>query len=357
MTYRTRTSAALAACTALAGAAGAAQAETINLRIGAGHPESAAWIKSIKEIYMPAVTERVAAETDHEIQWTEAWGGSVCKLGECLEAVESGLLDMADLQTPFDPSKLLAWNFSYFVPFGASDPVMGSELTAKVYEEVPALAEQLEQRYNQVFIGTSVVGNYGLITTFTWDAIEELADDKVAAAGPNIPWVSAVGIVPVQSNLNEAYTAMQTGVYDGWVMFPDASVSFKLHEVSDQFSVTDFGVIATPLLTINKQTWDGLPPEVQTILKEEGTTWNREGGEMTARLQEEALQTMRDAGLTIKELTAEEKRDWAARLPNIPKERTEEIEAAGQPAEAVYAYIQLLQDAGHEFPRDWLAER
>jgi len=62
-------------------------AETISLRIGAGHPAASTWITTIREIFMPRFAERVKAETNYEIQWTEAWGGSVCKLGECLEAV------------------------------------------------------------------------------------------------------------------------------------------------------------------------------------------------------------------------------------------------------------------------------
>lgn len=347
--------AALAATTALTAAPAAA--ETFTIRIGAGHPAAATWITTIRELFMPQVQERVAAETDHEIVWSEAWGGSVCKLGECLEAVEAGLLDMADLQTPFDPAKLMAQNFSYFVPFGSGDPVLGARLNQQTYDEVPALKEMLEERYNQVFVGVGILGNYGLVTNFEWDEISELDGIKIAAAGPNIPWVSSVGVVPVQGNLNEAYTGMQTGVYNGWVMFPDGVTSFKLQEVSKQFTVTGFGVIATPLLTMNKDTWDSLPPEVQEIFLDEGRAWNERAGEYTAKRQEQALQTIRDAGVKVVEITDEQKRDWAARLPNIPAERTAELEANGQPAEGIYHYVELLAEAGHAFPRDWLAER
>jgi TRAP-type C4-dicarboxylate transport system substrate-binding protein len=126
--------AALAASTLLSGAA---RADTITLRIGAGHPAGATWITTIREGFMPQVAARVAAETGHTIVWQEAWGGTVCRLGECLEAVEAGLLDMADLQVPFEPAKLMAWNFSYFVPFGSGDPVLGARLNRQVYEEIP----------------------------------------------------------------------------------------------------------------------------------------------------------------------------------------------------------------------------
>nr|PZN88469.1 MAG: C4-dicarboxylate ABC transporter substrate-binding protein [Pseudomonadota bacterium] len=332
-------------------------AETISLRIGAGHPAASTWITTIREIFMPRFAERVKAETNYEIQWTEAWGGSVCKLGECLEAVESGLLDMGELQTPFEPAKLMAQNFSYFVPFGTGDPILAAELNRRTYEEVPALKQMLEERYNQVFVGVGILSNYGLVTTFQWDKVEDLKGQKIAAAGPNIPWVQSVGVVPVQSNLNEAYTSFQTGVYHGWVMFPDGVTSFRLEEVTKQFTITGFGAIATPLLTINKDTWDSLPPEVQKIMLEVGAEWNKRAGEFTAERQKQALAKMKEAGLRIKELTFEEKKAWAAKLPNIPKERYEEMKKLGQPGEAVYHYIKLLKEAGHEFPRDWEAER
>src|SRR5690606_20428111 len=106
-------------------AGGSFAAETIKLRIGAGHPAGATWIATIRELFIPQFTERVKAETKYQIQWTEAWGGSVCKLGECLEAAEAGLLDMAAVATPFEPAKLMAQNFSYFVPFSTGDPKLG----------------------------------------------------------------------------------------------------------------------------------------------------------------------------------------------------------------------------------------
>src|SRR3990172_3140250 len=102
------------AAAVLLAAAASASADTFKLSIGAGPPAASAWIATIKDYYIPRVTERIKKETGHTLAWTEAWGGSVCKLGECLEAVESGLLDVGELQVPFDPAKLMAHNFAYF---------------------------------------------------------------------------------------------------------------------------------------------------------------------------------------------------------------------------------------------------
>ena len=346
---------ALAACFSVG--ATAAQAETFRLKIGAGHPPGAVWITSLRESFMPVVADRVAKETSHKIEWTEAFGGSVCKLGECLEAVESGLLDVGSPQAPFDPAKLLPHNFSYFVPFGTGDPRIAAKAVMATYAKTPELKSIFERRYNQVFVGAGVIGNYGLATNFKWNDVAELKGRKIAAAGPNLPWLQGTGVVGVQSNLNEAYTSMQTGVYEGWVMFPDALISFKLNEVIKQYVDMDYGCIHTPLVTVNKDVWRGLPPEVQKIFLEVGVSWNTAIGELTYAKQEAARKKLAELGVDVRQADEATKAAYAKALPNIPKQRAAEIQKMGVPGEVVYTYMAELKALGHKFPRDWAAER
>ena len=120
---------------------GPVAAKNFRLTIGAGHPAKAAiWIATMRDFFEPEVKKRVEASTDHTIEWVEGYGGSVAKLGECLEAVETGLLDIADLHVPFEPSKLMAYNFPYFVPFGQPDPEKAAAAARKVYDDYPQLA-------------------------------------------------------------------------------------------------------------------------------------------------------------------------------------------------------------------------
>jgi TRAP-type C4-dicarboxylate transport system substrate-binding protein len=348
----------LAACVAAAAfVGGAAEAATYKLKIGAGHPPVGLWVSTIRDVFVPRITERVAKETGHKIEWTEAYGGTVCKLGECLEAVESGLLDIADVHVPTEPAKLLAHNFMFFAPFGTPDPRLAAKIVWEVYEKTPALKKVLEDRYNQVFIGPGIVGNYGLVTNFKWTNVSELKGRKIAAIGPNMPWLQGTGAVGVQSTLNEAYTSMQTGVYDGWVMLAEPTVAFKLNEVSKQFANMNFGAIATPLLTMNKDSFRALPPEVQKIILEGGKEYNEVMGRVTYERQLASVAKLKELGVEVRESDLESRQAWAKQLANIPKQRFEEINKARMPGEVVYEYIKALKAAGHEFPRDWEAER
>ena len=337
--------------------AGQASADTIKLKIGAGHVPAGLWVQTIRDFYMPRLAERVEKETGHKIDWTAGWGGSLCKIGECLEAVESGLLDMADVHVPTEPAKLLPHNFTYFAPFGSPDPRVVAKAVAELYDKVPALKKVLEDRYSQVFVGAGVVGNYGLVTSFKWEKVSELKGRKIAAIGPNFAWLQGTGAVPVQSNLNEAYTSMQSGVYEGWVMLAEPTVSFKLNEVSKMFVDMDYGAIHTPLLTMNKDTFKGLPPAVQNIVLEVGKEFNAKMGEVTYQKQVESGAKLKQLGVEVRQATPEMKAEYAKQLANVAKVRFEEINKAGLPGEVIYEYVKVLKAAGHTFPRDWAAER
>ena len=337
---------------------GVTLAKTFRLVIGAGHPvDAAVWITPMRDFLQVEVKKRVEAETEHKIEWVEAYGGSLAKLGGVLEAIQTGLMDIGDTHVPFDPSKLKAYNFGYFVPFGTVDPVKSAIAARKVFDDYPQLREYLEKQYNQVYLATGAVNCYNLVTSFEWSKVSELKGRKIAAAGPNIPWIQAVGAVPVQSNLNEAYTSLQTGVYDGWVMLADATVSFKLHEASKQYTITAFGAVPNTMITINKDTFNSFPPKIQKIFRDVGKEYHHVETKAALAKLDRSFKAMEAAGCKVVEMSWDEKVKWANSLTNIPKERAAEIDKSGLPGEIIYAYIDNLKALGVKFPRDWSKER
>ena len=77
-------------------------------------------------------------------------------------------------------------------------------------------------------------------------------------------------------------------------------------------------------------------------------------GDVINQRAEESMEIMRRAGLTVRVLGNDEKTVWANALPNMARQRMEEMRRNNQPAEAVSTYVQLVTEAGHRFPRDWL---
>jgi TRAP-type C4-dicarboxylate transport system substrate-binding protein len=271
-----------------------------------------------------------------------------------LEAVQDGILDVGLPAYLFEPAKLPLHNWTIFVPFGSADPQQVARIGMAMHDRFPYLTEVLEKRHNQKFLGINPITSYHLITNFPWKKLEDLKGRKIAAAGPNLIYVKSVGAVPVQSNLNEAYTSLQTGVYDGWLMFVDATVGFKLYEVAKYHTFCDFGSIVAAAVTINLDRWKGLPKEVQEIIQAVGREYVEDVVKAELVKHKGGLDMMKKAGVEFYTLPFEEKVRWANMLPNIPDQKAKEADAKGMPGSKLYkAYIAELEKDGYKFPRRW----
>ena len=335
----------------------AAEKEVIKLKIGSGHPLVADWIKFISDFYCKEVVKRVGERTKYKVEFSELWGGAVAKLGEELESVEIGLLDMAAIITPFEPTKLFLHNYGFNVPFNTSDTRISARVNSRLYKEFPPLKAILQQ-YKQMYLCSGALDDYGLINKFPVRTAEDVKGRKLAAAGPNLPWISGVGAVPVQGNLNEAYTGLQTGVYDGWVMYPNAVVSFKLHEVAKYFIEMNFGCPAnSPIVTINLKSWEKLPKEVQAIFQEVAEEFPVKQAEFTVDLHKKSMQQLRDSGTNIYQMPFNEKVKWANALINQPEKFAKEADSKGWPGtNLMKAVMKYTQAEGHKYPRKWMGQ-
>ncbi len=332
-----------------------AHAKKIRLTIGSGHPADAAiWVGSVRDFFAPEVKKRVKEKTGDDIEWVDAYGGSVAKLGGVLEAVQDGVLDVGYIVYPFEPTKLFLHNWCYYVPFGSPDVLQVARVSQKLHDEFPYLREVFEKQYNQKFLGTGTISSYHLVTTFPWKNVDELKGKKIAAAGPNLPWIKAVGAVPVQSNLNEAYTSFQTGVYQGWIMNIDATVGFKLHEVAPNFALTGFGACAVGAIVINLDRWKGLSKEIQEIMLQVGREYNAVEAKAALAKGDRGIEVMKKAGTKIYDVPFEVKASWAKGMADIPDEKAKEADKMGMPGSKVLkAYLDELEKEGYKFPRRW----
>jgi len=333
---------------------GMADAKTFRLVIGAGNPTAAVWVGTVKDFFSVEVKKRVEATTEHKIEWVEAYGGSVAKLGGVLDAIQDGILNVGYLNYPFEPTKLFLHNWSFVLPFDNPDVIQLAKVAKRVHEMVPYLTQVFEKDYNQVFLGCGVSNSYQLITTFPCATVADLKGKKIAAAGPNLPWLKGTGAVPVQSNLNEAYTSLQTGVYEGYIMFADAIMAFKLHEVAKYLALIDLGGNVIGAVTINKDTYNSLPKEIQNIMREVGGQWTMEMAKASKAKEVKAYDIFDKSGVKITRFSEDQRMAWANRLEDIPNQRAQEANKKGMPGSEVYrVYFREMEKEGFKYIRKW----
>ena len=350
MIIRTLVRAFAVAVLVIAGSSAYAQ-ETIRLRIASGHPPANTYVYLMQNFFVPEVTKRVAEKTKYKVEFVEGYGGSMVKVADVLEGVQSGIIDMGGYCFCFEPSNLPLHAFQVMLPFGTMDPEVSLKVARAVYDKVPYMSTVFEDKFKQKLIALIADNGYNLGTNLEWNSVGDLKGQKIAGAGLNLKWLEFAGATPVQSSLPEAYTAMQTGVYNGWIMFPSGWVNFKLYEVGKYYTEIGFGAITWHGLTINSARWAKLPKEVQDIILQVGKEYELKTGSVNKENYPKQIADLKSHGANVRTLPEKVRQDWANSLAAWPAQKAKELDAAGLPGTQVLEIaLQAAEANGHKWP-------
>jgi len=293
----------------------------------------------------------VAARTAHKVEFVEGYGGSMVKVADTLEGVQSGLIDIGGYCFCFEASNLPLNAFQVMLPFGSMNSETSVKLARTVYNKVPQLSKVFEDKFNQQLIALISDNGYNLGTTFEWNKVSDLKGRKIAGAGLNLKWLEYAGAVPVQSSLPEAYTSMQTGVYNGWIMFPSAWVNFKLNEVANNYTEVGFGAITWHGLTINKARMARLPKDVQTIIIEVAKEFEAKTGTVNQENYPKQIAQLKTLGVNVKSVPDAVRLEWANSLKDWPQAMATDLDAKGLPGTQVLKItLEEAEKLGHKWP-------
>ena len=339
------------------GAMPAAAQQEITLTVAAGQPLRAMNpLNLVSEFYIPEVNKRIeAAGLGIKINWKEAYAGSLLKPTFVLQGVSDGIADIGFEPTIFHPDKLPLEQVSFMTPFTTTDVGLVQGAIDKLHATIPEYTAQYD-KFGVIWLAGATFDSYELFTTAPVQKFEDLNGKKLAAAGAALQWVRGSGAAPVESNMTLYYNDAKTGVTDGFLIFPSAIPGMKYPEAAPFVMKVGFGAQYAAALIINKSVYDGLPPELQTILREAGQAWTAAAVEAQQAIYDKAYGSVAQnfPGATTFELPREEQAKWAAAMPNIAKEWAERIDSQGLPGSAVLsAYMNELRSAGANPVRNW----
>lgn len=127
-----------------------------------------------------------------------------------------------------------------------------------------------------------------------------------------------LGASPVPMAFGEVYTALQTGVLDAQENPLDIIMGTSLYEVQETVTLTGH-VREVQWLIVSETWWSSLSDEIREMIQsaaDEAMSWGQDQVySADAALMEEA----REAGLTVIELTPEERAAFSEKLAELPK--------------------------------------
>lgn len=342
---------AFAMATALA--ATTATAAEFKLTASSSHPPVVPWVKTIKDFVVPESTKRAKA-LGHTLKWTEAYAGALYNFKNTLEGIGDGLGDVGWVGTLWEPNKLPLQNVTFAIPFVTGNVALAAKIENDLHAKIPAMSQAFIKN-NQVYLGPQSIDDYVLISKTPIRSVADLKGKKFYAPGASAAWLKGTGAIGVNGGLPVYYNGIKTGVTDGAVVPGTGIIPFKLHEAAPYITKVGLGGGMTGALTMNKNTYDKLPPELQKMFHDIGQEYGALVAKRVAGFAAASFNKLLPAaGAKVSTLPLEEQKKWAAGLPDLAGAWVKSQEAKGLPGKAVLkAYMDGVRAAGETPIRNW----
>ncbi|MFC1664859.1 C4-dicarboxylate TRAP transporter substrate-binding protein [Pseudomonadota bacterium] len=331
----------------------AAYAKEFKLTASSSHPPVVPWVKTIKDFVVPEAAKRAKA-LGHTIVWTEAYAGALYNFKNTLEGIGDGLGDIGWVGTLWEPNKLPLQNVTFYTPFVSDNVVAAAEIENEMHANIPAM-KQAFIKNNQVYLGPQPLDDYVLITKTPLKTVADLKGMKLYAPGASAQWLKGTGAVAVNGGLPVYYNGIKTGVADGAIVPGTGIFPFKLHEVAPYITTVGLGGGFTGALTMNKNTYDKLPPELQKMFQEIGKGYGDLVAKRIGGFKKKSFEVLLPkAGAKVSTLPEAEQKKWAALLPDLAGDWVKQVESKGLPGkEVLKAYMDGVRKRGITPIRDW----
>lgn len=328
--------------------------KTINLTAIDGYPPKASWVREFIQYYIPAVNKTLAAKGNYKIQWNQAWSGQIAKTRHVLEGLQKGLGDIGIVTTVFHAGKVPLQNLSFVTPFVSADPVLSSRTIDEMVEMFPEFKAGWKP-FNQIYLTNGcVLDSYQMFTKEPVNSLSDFNGKKIAGAGVNLRYLQGLGAAGVPGSLVSFYNKLKTGVVSGAMLWPEAVVRFKIVEVAPNMLKADLGAACSKAINVNADSWKKLPAEVQQALATNAIGYRDQMSTQAVAKGKGALDKFREAGGSVKVLSAAERAAWAKGMPNVAKEWAESLEKKGIPGKKILAtYMDRMRAANQPIMRHW----
>lgn len=329
-----------------------ASAQTaLTIQIGASHPVQNFWVAMMKEVFQPEVDKHLRDNGNtHRIAWREAYGGTLYKFQDTMEAVRDNLVDVGYVGTLWEGSTMPLQNLTYFTPFSGGDHGLVANTFEKLNADVPAMRESWH-KLNMVPLSSFITDTYHLWTNFPIRSLDDLRNKKINAPGTSANWLTGTGATPVDGALTTYYTDIQTGVSEGAISFYVGILPTRVYEVAKYITEVDIGAMYVGGIGVNRDRFTKFPKPVQDAMNAAGKAATAAHiANVSGRIASSKAE-MVAKGAIVSTLPAADREKWIKGLPNIGKTWADSSGPAAR--EVMKAYFDGLRSTGFKPPRDW----
>lgn len=231
-------------------------------------------------------------------------GGEIVPVGDILDAVASGALDMGFYNGVY-AEVLPVGSIEFGAPFTYTVPVVDVDVIFYHMGLIDIMREAYEEQ-GVYYIGPYQNDPYSLIATEEAYTVSDLRELKIRAYGPTAKTLENLGISTVYLPAAEMYLGLATGTIDGAIYGGATGYEeMKLQEVAKYYYQPTILASGPSNCLINIDLWNSLPADVKTML-EQGMRAHSTAICTGYQLSEyESIRNMKEVGLKVVQLPQE----------------------------------------------------
>ncbi len=166
--------------------------------------------------------------------------------------------------------------------------------------------------------------------------VEDLKGLRIRSPGPlQTITLKEFGASPISMPASDLYDALQRGMVDGMLTDFAALKGFRFVEVVKYCTLANF--YSLPMgYAINLKTWNSLPPDIQKVFEDLGGPHFAEENAKSFDRNDLIGRDLAKGKIEIHELSADQKRIWAAKFKDVNEKWVADMDAKGLPGKKVY---------------------
>lgn len=316
-------------------------AKVIKLTVNDHNPPFAPPGKAI-DAYAAAVNKAGAGK----VELTVHHGGALLSGEEAYRGVQTGVCDIAHYA--IDTREGFHLNLVTVLPFMG---LPGQHETEDIYRDLLAYSKEMRDEWKGVTILSFMMMPPTHIHTAKKVVVtpDDLKGLKIMGAETMLnASMQAAGATPVHLDIGDMAPSIQTGLIDGIMNhFPVLDVFGALELVKTHTVFGEGGINVTPMFIVaNTKVLNGLPPDVQKILKDNAHVWYEVFRELDTGHIMKTQKDVKDWGHKMTYLTPEQIKVWYDLVKRpVHDQWIKDAEAKGLPGKKVYnKALKLIKD-------------
>ncbi len=129
--------------------------------------------------------------------------------------------------------------------------------------------------------------------------------------------INKLGASAVAMGQGEVYSALQTGVLDGWENNPPTVLTFKMYETGCKYFAWTRHLAVPDILLINRKFYESLPDDLKAAISQAGKETQAKQRELWRKGESDAVKKLKQAGMLFNEVNH---KLFASRVESLYKE-------------------------------------